>query len=125
MKRSLRIATILIALGLMVGWAIGGSAQRTGGYKEIAADDPEVAAAAEFACKAQGEKQDIKIKLLSVEHAESQVVAGINYRLCLKVEVETEDKDNDATQTVRTVVYRSLQKEYSLTSWADEECGGD
>jgi hypothetical protein len=58
-------------------------------------------------------------------HAESQTVAGINYRLCLKVGYHKEDDDVDTTEFVRTVVYRNLQKEYSLTSWAQEDCRED
>jgi hypothetical protein len=100
-----------------------GLAQRTGGYKEVAKDDAEVVAAAEFAVKAQGEKQEMTYKLVSVEHAEQHVVAGINYRLCLKVGHRKEGDEEDTTETVRVVVYRSLQKEYSLTSWAQENCG--
>jgi hypothetical protein len=47
------------------------------------------------------------------------VVAGINYRLCLKVSTESDD----APQDVKAIVYRNLKKEYSLTSWEEESCG--
>ena len=80
-------------------------------------------AAAEFAVKAEGEKQDMTYKLVSVEHAEQQVVAGINYRLCLKVGHRKEGDDEDTVELVRVVVYRNLQKAYSLTSWVQENCG--
>jgi hypothetical protein len=126
MKHSYRGAIILIALLLVlasVGVVMG---QRVlGGYKKIAKDSPEVAEAAEFAVKAQGEKQEMAYKLVSIEHAESQVVAGVNYRLCLKVGYHKADDDVDTTEFVRVVVYRNLQKEYSLTSWATENCGED
>ncbi len=125
MKTSLRSAIILIALSVVFGSVAVGVAQRVGGYKEIAKDSPEVEEAAAFAVKAQGEKQDMTYKLVSIEHAESQVVAGINYRLCLKVGYHKADDDVDTTEFVRTVVYRNLQKEYSLTSWAQENCGSD
>jgi hypothetical protein len=125
MKINLRSAIILVAVSLIFGSVTAGLAQRTGGYKEVAKDDAEVVAAAEFAVKAQGEKQEMTYNLVSVEHAEQQVVAGINYRLCLKVGHRKEGDDEDTTETVRVVVYRNLQRAYSLTSWAVESCGED
>ena len=115
---------IAIILGL-VGGAAMVSAQRTGGYREIAKDDEGAVAAAEFAVKDQSEKKDMTYKLVLLEKAESQVVAGINYRLCLKIGYHKQDDDVDTTEFVRVVVYRSLQKEYSLTSWTEENCGED
>jgi hypothetical protein len=126
MKDSFRRVTILMAL-LVVLFSVGAvQAQRIlGGYSETAKDSPEIREAAEFAVKAQGEKQEMTYKLVSVEHAEKQTVAGINYRLCLKVGYHKEDDDVDTTEFVRVVVYRNLQKVYSLTSWAQENCGED
>jgi hypothetical protein len=101
-----------------VGWAQ--TRPILGGYKVVATDNPEVVAAAEFAVGEQGEKQESTISLVSIERAESQVVAGINYRLCLKVSTESEEEPQD----VKVVVHRNLQKQYSLTSWEEESCGG-
>ena len=95
MKTSLRGLILLIAVSFIFGSVAVGLAQRTGGFKEVANDDAEVVAAGEFALKAQGEKQEMTYKLVSVEHAELQVVAGINYRLCLKVEYRKEGADED------------------------------
>lgn len=124
---------LLIALGVFLSYGIIAQAQgrpQLGGYKEVQKSDDgsyssEVQEAAEFAVKAEGEKQETQIKLVSVEHAESQVVAGINYKLCLKVEVEDKENNTDATLEVQVVVYRNLQKAYSLTSWEQADCGGD
>jgi hypothetical protein len=127
MKKSLRVVTVLVALSVAFGCVVVGLAQTrpiVGGYKVVATDNPEVVSAAEFAVGAQGEKDNTTIKLVSVEHAEQQVVAGMNYRLCLKVEVaggEDEDAD-DVSMEVKVVVFRSLKKEYSLKSWEQEEC---
>ena len=99
-------------------------AQRTGGYREIDKAD-EGAAAAEFAVKDQSEKKELSYKLVSVEKAETQVVAGINYRLCLKVSYQKQGEDSDTTDFVQVVVFRSLQKEYSLTSWTEVACSKD
>ena len=124
MIKSLRLAAALVALGVVcVCVVVGAARQRVGGYKEVATDDPEVVTAAKFAVGAEGEKQKANIKLVSVEHAESQVVAGINYRLCLKVQAGDSDDDADSTQKVKAVVYKNLQRQYSLTSWEEAECG--
>lgn len=123
MRISLRFTAILVALIVIFGSVAVGLAQRTGGYKEVAKDSEEVVAAAEFAVAEQGKKTEISYKLVSVEHAEQQVVAGINYQLCLKVSHRKEGADEDTTESVRVVVYRNLQRAYSLTSWAEENCG--
>jgi hypothetical protein len=115
-----------ILLALCIGLSgLVTSAQRTGGYREIDKADEGAATAAEFAVKAQSEKKEMTYKLVSVEHAETQTVAGINYRLCLKVGYHKQDDDVDATEFVRVVVYRSLQNQYSLTSWTEENCGDE
>src|SRR5437667_7484657 len=124
MKRSLTLIAILCFALLAFTWVIA-SAQRTGGYREIDKTDEGATAAAEFAVKAESEKKEMTYKLVSLEHAESQVVAGINYRLCLKVGYHKQDDDVDTTEFVRVVVYRNLQNQYSLTSWTEENCGGD
>src|SRR5262245_41539441 len=121
MKKGLITSLIAIIFAVLVGSAVV-SAQRTGGYKEIAKDDEGAAAAAEFAVKDESEKKEIAYKVVSLEKGESQVVAGINYRLCLKVSYRKQDEEQDTTEFVRVVVFRSLQKEFSLTSWKQEEC---
>ncbi|HKP36827.1 MAG TPA: cystatin domain-containing protein [Pyrinomonadaceae bacterium] len=119
MRKSLQAVLAIIALGVAFSSLnLAVDAQRTGGFREVAKDDPEVEAAANFAVEEQGRKQEASLKLVSIERAESQVVAGINYRLCLKVSKEGEDEADE----VKAVVYKNLQKEYSLTSWAEENC---
>jgi hypothetical protein len=127
MKKSLRALMILFAFGVIFGGAAA-QAQGTrppivGGYKVAATDDAGVVAAAEWAVGEQGRQQSTTIRLVSVEHAEQQVVAGMNYRLCLKVEVVDEENNVETTQDVKVLVYRSLQKQYTLRSWEDAECG--
>ena len=120
MRKSSTAVIAILALLILFGCANLAVAQiRVGGYKEISRDDAEVEAAAKFAIEAEGKKQDASYTLVSIEHAESQVVAGINYRLCLKV---SESADNDPKE-VQTVVYKNLRREYSLTSWEEKECG--
>jgi hypothetical protein len=121
-RRYLSIILLLLAFG---PGGVATSAQRTGGYREIDKSDESAATAAAFAVKTESEKKEMTYKLISVEHAETQTVAGINYRLCLKVGYHKQDDDVDATEFVRVVVFRSLQNQYSLTSWTEENCGED
>ena len=123
MKRSSRALVIAVVFALFS--AVVGLAQKTGGYREIDTADEGAAAAAEFAIKDQSEKKELTYKLVSVAKAETQVVAGINYRLCLKVSYQKQGEDAETTEFVKVVVFRSLQKEYSLTSWTEEECSKD
>ena len=124
MNRRVSNLVILLMIGITVGCAAV-TAQRLGGYREIDKADEGATAAAEFAVKAESEKKEMTYKLVSLEHAESQVVAGINYRLCLKVGYRKQDDDVDTTEFVRVIVNRSLQNQYSLTSWTEENCGSD
>ncbi len=124
MKRHLTGLAVAIILALLLGTVIV-SAQRTGGYREIDKADEGAVAAAEFAVKDQSEKKELTHKLVSIEKAESQVVAGINYRLCLKVSYQKQGEDSETSEFVRVVVFRNLQKEYSLTSWTEEQCSKD
>jgi hypothetical protein len=119
MRNILAAALLLAAFGVTFGGAREGAAgQMVGGYKPAAANDPEVTAAARFAVAARGKSENAVITLNSVLAAERQTVAGANYRLCLEVEVE------GATQNVRAVVFKSLQKQYQLKSWEEADCGG-
>ena len=123
MRKSVGITIITIISALWLG-ATSVSAQRTGGYRAIAKDDEGAAAAAKFSVKDRSEKKELTYHLVSVEKAEQQVVAGINYRLCLKVGYHKQDDNVDKTEFVRVVVYRNLQQKFSLTSWTEKNCRG-
>lgn len=90
--------------------------QTVGGYQEAPKADPATVAAANFAVTEQQQKQGGTITLVSIKRAETQLVAGINYRLCLKVKAEGK------TQTVTAVVNKALNDKYSLTSWETGGC---
>ena len=75
-----------------------------GGFSQAATTDAEVLKAAQFAVKAH----DAKLTLQSVNAAEQQVVAGINYKLKLTT---SDGRNADA------VVWRKLDGSYELTSW--------
>jgi hypothetical protein len=101
------------------------AAQKVGGYKEVSVSDAYAHDAAVFAAHAQGEKIDRTIKLLKINKAEMQVVAGRNYRMCLKVQSSGAEDEADAIFTVLTVVYVDLKGNKKLTSWEPGDCGDD
>ena len=116
------VAIALTGLMLCV-FAASGSAQRVlGGYKVIKNTQAGVKEAAEFAVKTRGEKEEKEMELVSVLKAESQSVAGMNYRLCLKVSSEGGEGQDAVDIIVQTVVYVDLKKNYKLTSWAIADC---
>ena len=76
---------------------------RPGGSSGVSATKPEVVAAAAFAIKAKEkvmrERKDAlpaKLELVTILGAQEQVVAGMNYRLKLKVKLNGKDKEADA-----------------------------
>lgn len=92
---------------------------KTGGYKSISTDDKRVVEAANFAVDKRSETNSEQegLTLSSIDKAETQVVAGTNFKLCLTVSLD------DESQQVETVVYQNLKQAYSLTSWTVKECG--
>ena len=128
MKNSLRFTFVLAAVILVFAFVSDGFSQRVvlGGYKKIAKSDTGAAAAADFAVEAQAKKKkNATIELVEIEKAESQVVAGTNYRLCLKVTTSGEKGEADVTITVQVVVFKNLKGAYSLTSWKEDDCADD
>ncbi|MBK7391859.1 MAG: hypothetical protein IPI64_00995 [Chloracidobacterium sp.] len=116
---------VVVFIGMMAMFALTANAQKVGGYKEIAKDDAGAQAAAAFAVSSQAEKTSRSIELVLVHKAERQIVAGSNYRLCLKVTSQGEDGEADVTHFVQVVVYQNLKREYSLTSWTKSDCDED
>lgn len=118
MQRKLFLV-LITAVGLVVGGCVSSaddsSATDTpnvvGGYSEVAIDDPDVVAAAQFAVSAQQDATGVLIQYQRVIQAEQQVVAGMNYRLMIGV------LEGGRSGTADVVVYRDPQGTYSLTSW--------
>lgn len=118
-KKNFLVVLMFVALNIIsasVFVAVAQEPPMAGAYSEAYVTEREVVAAAKFAVKAEQRKQGRRLALLSIERAEQQVVAGLNYRLCLKVRV------NGKTQEVKVVVYKNLKQKYSLTSWEAGEC---
>ena len=121
MRKSLLTALATAALCLVFHTAAAGArGQNTpvvGGYAEASAQDPEVLKAARFAVREEGRRLGRALTLLVVRRAETQVVAGLNYRLRLSVGY------GGRAREVSAVVYRSLRGAYSLSGW--EAVSGD
>jgi hypothetical protein len=92
-----------------------------GGVSSAAVTKPEVVAAANFAIKEEEkairnikETESAHLRLVTILEAEEQVVAGMNYRLKLKVTLDGKEKNAAAT-----VWWQAWNKEtpYKLTSW--------
>ena len=123
MKARLNSAWI-VALILLTSWpARPGQAKEPmpGGWTSAAVTNAEVVVAATFAIKEE-EKSIRKanaatkatLALVSIVNAEQQVVAGMNYRLTMKVKSDGKDKT-----AVAIVWWQAWNKEeaYKLTSW--------
>ena len=87
-----------------------------GSYSQANVNDAETKAAAEFAVAEQGRKEGVDLSLAEIDQAQKQVVAGLNYKMCLKV------KSGSTTKTAVAVVYKNLQQQYSLTSFQWGKC---
>lgn len=92
-----------------------------GGYSAAALRDEQVIAAAAFAVEAQREAlrrdkgtQPGALVLVKILDAQQQVVAGVNYRLRLKVRLDGRDREAEAL--VWWQAWR-LPDPYKLTSW--------
>ncbi len=123
MKKScvLACAGTFLLSSIMMGLTTGCQKTKPGGYAPAAVTQQEVLAAATFAIQAQekamrakGETAHAKLELIKVVQAQQQVVAGMNYRLTLKVKVDGSEREAEAVvwwQAWRT------EAPYELTSW--------
>ncbi len=84
----------------------------TGNYREISVKSKEAKNAAAFAVKTRSAKTGKHITLVKITKAERQVVAGMNYRVVIRVA----DR-RGRVRTATAVVYKDLKRHMSLTSW--------
>lgn len=115
-----RVLLTVLALLITGAGAPASTAQEravAGGYAGRPVNNRGVAAAAAFAVREQGRRTRSRITLLSVRRAESQVVAGLNYRLLLSVRQGREVSD------VTAVVHENLRRRLTLESWEPAPSG--
>jgi len=85
-----------------------------GGFAGVAVDDPGVKAAAAYAISVAAPPA----KLKEIVAARQQVVAGMNYSLCLRV-VSPKFGLFKHGHLVAAKIYHDLQDHYEVTSWED------
>jgi hypothetical protein len=107
-----------LAVGIVF---LGGAlAQIAGGYSAADVKDPQVVAAAKFAVDAQNTKLkrtgSRAYKLLEISKAQMQVVAGLNFQVCIKTKLGA------GIRSAEAVVYQDLQQKLSLSSWEWKKC---
>lgn len=109
------LSAILMLSGLPVRAA---EAPRPGGYTPAPLDSKDVAKAARFAVEARSQSltNGPALRLGRVASAETQVVAGTNYRLVLVVKEGPEKKERQAEATVWWQPWRTPDP-YQLTAW--------
>ena len=83
-----------------------------GSYRPALSTDPEIIAAAQAAISLHNAQPgNSPVHLLSIREATQQVVAGMNYRLWLRV------SESRRGRTANVLIYRDLSGHHSLTSW--------
>ncbi len=104
-------AAVMLAVPLA---AVAQPAPIVGGFATVAVDDSGVKAAAAYAVSVAPEP----VKLKAIVAARQQVVAGMNYSLCLRVASPKFGLFKHG-RLVAAKVYRDLQDHYEVTSWED------
>lgn len=84
----------------------------TGGYTSVDVADTDVRMCAEYAVAQQNPPDSVR--LIAIENAQRQVVAGMNYKLLLNV------YRNGNNERVRVVVWSKLDGTKEVTSWEVE-----
>jgi hypothetical protein len=87
-----------------------------GGYGDMSVKSAEALRNARFAVSSRAKRTGQKIVFVKLLKAEQQVVAGLNYRLCMRVRL------NGRLRTVTAVVYKNLRNRKSLTNWKTGGC---
>ena len=110
---------VLVGTGLPVVGAV--EQPMVGGFARESVTNEQVVAAATFAIQTQEKAlrkepgaESAKLELIAILRAERQVVAGMNYRLNLKVKLNGQEKTADAI-----VWWQAWRKPepYQLTAW--------
>jgi hypothetical protein len=113
----MRIVYALVACLLLEGCAHAADSKSMsnsvpGGWSAVAVDDAKVKIAAQRAVSVQGSIEKAELKLVSIDDAQRQVVAGINYKLRLSLTKGPQQRKASAT------VWAKLDGTYELTAWS-------
>lgn len=115
----MRFSKLAVIICFALLFSISAAAQDgqiAGGYADTDVADEGVVAAANFAIRKQGQKTGTKITKIRIANAKVQVVAGLNYEVCLDVTVKRPGR-KAYRQFAKAVVYKNLRGEHWLSSW--------
>lgn len=89
-----------------------------GGYVTRKVDDKEVLTAVKKGIALKAKEMKKKYKLETLFKAESQVVAGTNYRVCMSIALP---RKGDIVEIFKAnaVIFKSLQGTYKVLSWEE------
>lgn len=129
MSISRRTILPAIVAGALIALSSAGNCRaqdddEAGGYVPVRANDANVAAAGNFAVRERARTSGTAVRLVEIKSARQQVVAGMNYELCIEVGVRPRG-ESEEVYFVTAVVYQNIRKAYSLTSWTESDCGAD
>lgn len=89
----------------------------TGGYGDASVLDKDVRKAANVAIASRSRSTGKTLTLVRIVKAEVQVVAGLNYRVCMTVR-----EGRKRSKTVTAVVYKDLRNRRTLSRWKAGGC---
>ena len=89
----------------------------TGGYGDTSVADKDVRKAANVAVTSRSRSTGKTLTLVRIVKAEVQVVAGLNYRVCMTVR-----EGRKRARTVTAIVYKDLKNRRSLSRWKSGGC---
>ncbi len=111
---SIFFALLLTSCSGVSGTLDGGAPQMVGGYTHADVQSDEIKRAAKEAIALRANTTSQKIVLVQIIEAKTQIVAGVNYALTLKVKVGTK------VQTVQCTLWHQAWNKatpYQLTEW--------
>jgi stress response protein SCP2 len=120
MKKNLQITFALLIFTIVFGAWSNCFGQMAGDYRPALVTDKTVIDAAKFAVRAEAKKMRKTFRFAGVKQAETQVVAGRNYRLCMEYTVT--EKGKKVTKNATAVIFLNLKQKFSLTSWEEAVC---
>ncbi len=109
--------TALFVFGLFAAGSHVSAQDITGGYGDASVMDKDVRRAANFAVLTRSSNTGRALKLVRIVKAEVQVVAGLNYRICMTIR-----EGRKRAKTVTAVVYKDLRNRRSLSRWKAGGC---
>ncbi|HQU82837.1 MAG TPA: cystatin domain-containing protein [Pyrinomonadaceae bacterium] len=118
MKKNL--LTVFLTAVFCAVLSLTANAQKVGGYKSAPTNRADVVTAVSKALEIKSKETEFNLRLDSVEKAETQTVAGTNFRVCMLIHAYEE---GETTQSfyVKAVIYRNLKNEFSVTKWDEAD----